>query len=74
MLLILFYFFVIFVLFITEWSVQGKKQELRLESLAALEKVIRDVLTILGLMPASYSEVCKFIMTKPVSFLRNSIS
>ncbi|RVW23527.1 Cysteine--tRNA ligase, chloroplastic/mitochondrial [Vitis vinifera] len=34
----------------------GKKQELRLESLAALEKVIRDVLTILGLMPASYSE------------------
>lgn len=35
---------------------KGKKQELRLESLAALEKVIRDVLTILGLMPASYSE------------------
>ena len=44
---------------------QGKKQELRLESLAALEKVIREVLTILGLMPASYSEVCKCIMTRP---------
>lgn len=37
---------------------QGKKEELRLESLAALEKSIRNVLTALGLMPSRYSEVC----------------
>ncbi|XP_027150505.1 cysteine--tRNA ligase, chloroplastic/mitochondrial-like [Coffea eugenioides] len=36
---------------------KGKKQELRLESLAALEKALRNVLTVLGLMPTSYSEV-----------------
>jgi len=36
---------------------QGKKQKFRIESLAALEKSIGDVLTVLGLMPASYSEV-----------------
>ncbi|XP_073158248.1 LOW QUALITY PROTEIN: cysteine--tRNA ligase, chloroplastic/mitochondrial-like [Henckelia pumila] len=35
---------------------KGKKQELRLESLAALEKTIRSALTILGLLPDSYSE------------------
>ncbi|KAE9452216.1 hypothetical protein C3L33_15914, partial [Rhododendron williamsianum] len=35
---------------------QGKKQELRIESLAALEKAIKKVLSILGLMPTSYSE------------------
>lgn len=38
---------------------QGKKQELRIESLAALEKAIKNVLSILGLMPTSYSEVVK---------------
>lgn len=36
---------------------QGKKQAMRLESLAALEKIIRNVLTVLGLMPKGYSEV-----------------
>lgn len=36
---------------------QGKKQELRIESLAALGKTIRNILAILGLLPDSYSEV-----------------
>ncbi|KAL9231860.1 hypothetical protein vseg_007026 [Gypsophila vaccaria] len=35
---------------------KGKKRELRIESLAALEKTIRDVLVILGLMPSNYTE------------------
>ncbi|XP_023524130.1 cysteine--tRNA ligase, chloroplastic/mitochondrial-like isoform X2 [Cucurbita pepo subsp. pepo] len=35
---------------------KGKKQEFRIESLAALEKIIGRLLSILGLMPASYSE------------------
>lgn len=34
---------------------KGKKRVLRTESLAALEKTIRNVLTVLGLMPSSYS-------------------
>lgn len=36
---------------------QGKKQALRVESLAALENMIRSTLHTLGLMPTSYSEV-----------------
>ncbi|XP_057511785.1 cysteine--tRNA ligase, chloroplastic/mitochondrial isoform X2 [Actinidia eriantha] len=36
---------------------KGKKQELRIESLAALGETIRNLLSILGLMPTSYSEV-----------------
>lgn len=36
---------------------QGKKQQLRVESLAALEKTVRDILAVLGLLPDSYSEV-----------------
>ncbi|PSS11177.1 Cysteine--tRNA ligase [Actinidia chinensis var. chinensis] len=36
---------------------KGKKQELRIESLAALGEMIRNLLSILGLMPTSYSEV-----------------
>ena len=36
---------------------QGKKQPRREESLKALEASVREVLTILGLMPTSYSEV-----------------
>ncbi|KAL8501765.1 hypothetical protein ACS0TY_021040 [Phlomoides rotata] len=36
---------------------KGKKQELRIESVAALEKEIRNILAILGLLPDSYSEV-----------------
>ncbi|XP_057799975.1 LOW QUALITY PROTEIN: cysteine--tRNA ligase, chloroplastic/mitochondrial-like [Salvia miltiorrhiza] len=35
---------------------KGKKQQLRIESLAALEKTVRDILAILGLLPDSYSE------------------
>ncbi|CAL0327192.1 unnamed protein product [Lupinus luteus] len=42
----------------------GKKQKFRVESLAALEKSIRNVLTILGLMPASYSEVLQQLKEK----------
>ena len=36
---------------------QGKKQKNRIESLAALEKIVRSVLNILGLMPMTYAEV-----------------
>ncbi|KAF6135685.1 hypothetical protein GIB67_028256 [Kingdonia uniflora] len=36
---------------------KGMKQELRLESISALEKEIRIVLTVLGLITSSYSEV-----------------
>lgn len=43
---------------------KGKKQELRIESLAALEKAIKKVLSILGLMPTSYSEVLQQLMEK----------
>ncbi|KAI8569116.1 hypothetical protein RHMOL_Rhmol02G0253900 [Rhododendron molle] len=43
---------------------KGKKQELRIESLAALEKAIKNVLSILGLMPTSYSEVLQQLMEK----------
>ncbi|KAL7181844.1 hypothetical protein ACSBR1_040702 [Camellia fascicularis] len=38
---------------------QGRKRELRIESLAALEKMISNLLSILGLMPTSYSEIFK---------------
>ena len=46
---------------------QGKKQPRREESLKALEASVREVLTILGLMPTSYSEVqlpifCSFLL------------
>ncbi|XP_061340997.1 cysteine--tRNA ligase, chloroplastic/mitochondrial isoform X1 [Gastrolobium bilobum] len=43
---------------------KGRKQQFRMESLAALEKSIRDVLTVLGLMPASYSEVLQQLREK----------
>ncbi|KAK4600717.1 hypothetical protein RGQ29_010377 [Quercus rubra] len=43
---------------------QGKKQELRIESLTALEKIIRNVLTVLGMMPQSYSEVLQQLREK----------
>ncbi|XP_027942442.1 cysteine--tRNA ligase, chloroplastic/mitochondrial isoform X3 [Vigna unguiculata] len=43
---------------------KGKKQQFRIESLAALEKSIGDVLTVLGLMPASYSEVLQQLKEK----------
>ncbi|KAL9301276.1 Cysteine--tRNA ligase, chloroplastic/mitochondrial [Arabidopsis thaliana] len=43
---------------------KGKKQARREESLKALETTIRDVLTILGLMPTSYSEVLEQLKEK----------
>ncbi|GMQ03024.1 hypothetical protein CsSME_00048995 [Camellia sinensis var. sinensis] len=43
---------------------KGKKQELRIESLAALEKTIKNLLFILGLMPTSYSEVLQQLREK----------
>ncbi|KAH7841406.1 hypothetical protein Vadar_029531 [Vaccinium darrowii] len=43
---------------------KGKKRELRIESLAALEKTIKNLLSILGLMPTSYSEVLQQLMEK----------
>ncbi|CAH2059945.1 unnamed protein product [Thlaspi arvense] len=43
---------------------KGKKQPRREESLKALETTIRDVLTILGLMPTSYSEVLEQLKEK----------
>ncbi|XP_044463650.1 cysteine--tRNA ligase, chloroplastic/mitochondrial isoform X5 [Mangifera indica] len=43
---------------------KGKKQAKRLESLTALEKTIRNVLTVLGLMPTSYSEVLQQLRDK----------
>lgn len=45
-------------LLIIEWSfVQGKKQAKRIESLVALEKIVKNALSVLGLMPTRYSEV-----------------
>ncbi|GFQ00449.1 cysteine--tRNA ligase [Phtheirospermum japonicum] len=38
---------------------KGKKQELRVESLAALGKTIKNILTILGLVPDNYSEALR---------------
>ncbi|XP_048133702.1 cysteine--tRNA ligase, chloroplastic/mitochondrial isoform X4 [Rhodamnia argentea] len=43
---------------------KGRKQQLRMESLAALEKVIRKVLTVLGLLPGSYIEVLQQLKEK----------
>ncbi|KAI7733404.1 hypothetical protein M8C21_021343 [Ambrosia artemisiifolia] len=43
---------------------KGKKQRARIQSLAAIEKAIRNVLDILGLMPASYHEVLQQMREK----------
>ncbi|KAE8056340.1 hypothetical protein FH972_013121 [Carpinus fangiana] len=43
---------------------KGKRQDLRMESLTALERIIRNVLTVLGLMPTSYSEVLQQLKEK----------
>ncbi|CAN6540351.1 unnamed protein product [Malus baccata var. baccata] len=43
---------------------KGKKQELRMESLAALGTIIKNVLSILGLMPASYPEILQELKDK----------
>ncbi|XP_057959106.1 cysteine--tRNA ligase, chloroplastic/mitochondrial isoform X2 [Malania oleifera] len=49
---------------------KGKKQELRMESLAALEKIIREVLMVLGLMPASYYQVLQQLREKALKRAR----
>ncbi|XAR69399.1 Cysteine--tRNA ligase [Bertholletia excelsa] len=43
---------------------KGKKKALRIESLAALDQTIRNLLSILGLMPTSYSEVLQQLREK----------
>ncbi|XP_071692631.1 cysteine--tRNA ligase, chloroplastic/mitochondrial isoform X2 [Rutidosis leptorrhynchoides] len=43
---------------------KGKKQGARIQSLAAIEKTIRNVLDILGLMPPSYHEVLQQLREK----------
>ncbi|XP_077222995.1 cysteinyl-tRNA synthetase, class Ia family protein isoform X2 [Tasmannia lanceolata] len=43
---------------------KGKKQGLRIESLFALEKEIRRVLNVMGLMPSSYAEVLQELREK----------
>ncbi|KAL0722057.1 hypothetical protein Bca4012_036656 [Brassica carinata] len=49
---------------INDFDFQGKKQPNREESLKALETSVREVLTILGLMPTSYSEVLEQLKEK----------
>nr|DAD45045.1 TPA_asm: hypothetical protein HUJ06_003275 [Nelumbo nucifera] len=43
---------------------KGKKQALRIESVSSLEREIRNVLTVLGLMPTSYSEALQQLREK----------
>nr|CAD1823138.1 unnamed protein product [Ananas comosus var. bracteatus] len=43
---------------------KGKKRELRFESLYALEKEVRSVLSVLGLMPPSYHEALQILREK----------
>ncbi|XP_012076505.1 cysteine--tRNA ligase, chloroplastic/mitochondrial isoform X3 [Jatropha curcas] len=43
---------------------KGKKQRKRIESLAALEKIVRNALSVLGLMPTTYSEVLQQLREK----------
>ncbi|BBG95537.1 Cysteinyl-tRNA synthetase, class Ia family protein [Prunus dulcis] len=43
---------------------KGKKQELRIESLAAFGKILGNVLSTLGLMPESYSEILQQLRDK----------
>ncbi|GLT77137.1 hypothetical protein SLA2020_487490 [Shorea laevis] len=49
---------------------KGKKQAMRIESLTALEKIIREVLVVLGLMPTSYSEVLHQLREKALKRAR----
>nr|BAI45221.1 cysteinyl tRNA synthetase [Beta vulgaris] len=51
---------------------KGKKRELRVESLAALEKTIKHVLTALGLMPSSYSEALHQLREKALKRVKFS--
>ncbi|XP_065849426.1 cysteine--tRNA ligase, chloroplastic/mitochondrial isoform X1 [Euphorbia lathyris] len=43
---------------------KGKKQTKRIESLAALEKAVRNALSVLGLMPTAYSEALQQLREK----------
>ncbi|KAJ3678408.1 hypothetical protein LUZ60_002211 [Juncus effusus] len=43
---------------------KGKKQERRIESVFSLEKRVRNILSVLGLMPSSYSEVLQQLREK----------
>ncbi|GKU87308.1 hypothetical protein SLEP1_g1731 [Rubroshorea leprosula] len=43
---------------------KGKRQAMRIESLAALEKIIREILAVLGLMPTNYSKVLQQLREK----------
>ncbi|KAK9083224.1 hypothetical protein Scep_029695 [Stephania cephalantha] len=43
---------------------KGKKQEMRIQSLSALEKEIKGILSILGLLPTSYAEVLQQLRAK----------
>ncbi|KAK9087408.1 hypothetical protein Syun_029802 [Stephania yunnanensis] len=43
---------------------KGKKQEMRIQSLSALEKEIKGILCILGLLPTSYAEVLQQLRAK----------
>ncbi|XP_021665547.2 cysteine--tRNA ligase, chloroplastic/mitochondrial isoform X3 [Hevea brasiliensis] len=43
---------------------KGKKQAKRIESLAALEKIVKNALCVLGLMPTTYSEVLQQMREK----------
>ncbi|KAI7995144.1 hypothetical protein LOK49_LG11G01463 [Camellia lanceoleosa] len=49
---------------------KGRKPELRIESLAALEKMISNLLSILGLMPTSYSEVLEQLREKALKSVK----
>ncbi|CAH9141140.1 unnamed protein product [Cuscuta epithymum] len=46
---------------------KGKKQEMRIESLVALEKTIRNALFILGLVPSDYCEVLQQLREKALT-------
>ncbi|XP_038679056.1 cysteine--tRNA ligase, chloroplastic/mitochondrial isoform X2 [Tripterygium wilfordii] len=46
---------------------KGKKQTKRIEALAAMENIIRSILTILGLMPTSYAEVLQQLREKALT-------
>ncbi|CAH9076044.1 unnamed protein product [Cuscuta epithymum] len=46
---------------------KGKKQEMRIESLVALEKTIRNALSILGLVPSDYCEVLQQLREKALT-------
>ncbi|OAY66958.1 Cysteine--tRNA ligase, chloroplastic/mitochondrial, partial [Ananas comosus] len=52
---------------------KGKKRELRFESLYALEKEVRSVLSVLGLMPPSYHEILREKALKRASLTEEQV-